>query len=241
MFSQSMQAIILAGGKGTRLQEQSGDVPKALVEIAGKPIIDFVLHHLTRNGVQEIIIAGGYRVEDIRSHVSGHDYGISSLEVVDTGIDTQTAGRIRRLANRIEKQHFLLIWCDGLSDINFRAIMTFHLKNNSKITIGAVHPRSQFGELCLDGIAVTGYKEKPVLVKNWISGGYFAVDTEVVNLIEGDDDSWEEDILPKLVNEGSVNAYRNDGFWQCMDTAKEKKYLSDLQATGRAPWPQPDH
>ncbi|MFX1508463.1 MAG: glucose-1-phosphate cytidylyltransferase [Promethearchaeota archaeon] len=253
-----MKVAILAGGLGTRLSEETVDKPKALVVIGDKPILWHIMMNYSHFGFNEFVIALGYKGEAIESWI--HDYYGSNKNVntktegnvvvftdkqsksgwtiylVDTGQETLTGGRIKRLEPLIGNQTFMLTWCDAVADINLRALLEFHRSHGRLATLTAVRPSPRFGHLVLEGSRVIQFKEKPKDTKNWINGAFFVLEPEIFGYIEGDNTQWEEGPLERLAREGQLMAYRHSGFWQCMDIIHEKHMLEKLWESGQAPW-----
>ncbi|MCP3951986.1 MAG: NTP transferase domain-containing protein [Desulfobacterales bacterium] len=235
----SKQAVILAGGRGLRLQERTHSLPKALMSIASRPILDHILYHLSVHGVSRVLIAGGYKFSELVSN--GFDqvrYGMD-VELIDTGLDTNTGGRIKALQNKLENGPFLMAWCDALSDIDLTAMYKQHTQNRALVTLGAVHPPARFGDLILKGDRVVSYAEKASQQDRWISGGYFVIEPSVLGMIPGQDASWEHDVLPGIMERDRLQAYKHHGAWQCMDTIFEYELLNSLYESNQAFWPIP--
>ena len=252
-----MKVAILAGGRGTRLAEETDVRPKPMVEIGGQPILWHIMKWYEQFGFDDFAIALGYKGEHIKrwmvDHVSlGGDLTLDSSDgtirhharraapwevaLVDTGLDTQTGGRIRRLAPLVSDGTFMLTYGDGLADIDLDALLRFHRSHGRLATVTAVRPPARFGRLDLAGDRVTEFSEKSQLSEGWINGGFFVLEPGVLDYIEGDDDSWEWGALARLASEGQLMAYRHDSFWQCMDTLRDKTLLEELWLNGTAPW-----
>jgi glucose-1-phosphate cytidylyltransferase len=253
-----MKLVILAGGLGTRISEETIIKPKPMIEIGGKPILWHILKIYSSFGINEFIICCGYKGYVIKeyfanyflhtSDVTFHLDQQSDMEVhaqhgepwkltlVDTGETSQTAGRLSRVKDYIGKEKFAFTYGDGLADINISKLISHHNTMNKKVTLTAVRPPGRYGALKLDGYSVTDFQEKPDGDKAWINGGFFIVDPSVIELINSDNDSWEEDILPKLALEKELSAFLHDGFWQPMDTLRDKNRLEKLWLDSKAPW-----
>ena len=252
-----MKVAILAGGKGTRLAEETEVRPKPMVHIGGKPILWHIMKHYSHYGYNDFVIALGYKGEIIKRYFveecslagdlkvdlqsgSISNYGRSpspwTLELVDTGLDTLTGGRIKRLQPFIGNSPFMLTWGDGLSDVNLEHLLAFHRAHGKLATMTAVRPPARYGHLQLDGDRIVEFSEKPQLSEGWINGAFFVLEPEVFDYIEGDDTQWEHTPLERLAQEGQLMAYRHESFWQCMDTLREKYILQRLWESGEAPW-----
>ena len=249
-----MKVAILAGGQGTRLAEETRVKAKAMVPIGGRPILWHLLKYYAHFGFAQFVIALGhhadtirqYFVEGLRSTPIGDGPRLLvqpaaepawTVELIDTGLLTETGGRIRRLAPYLDGAPFLLTWCDGLADIDLRRLRAFHEGHGRLATLTAVHPPPRFGRLDLEGEAVSAFREKVIDPDEWINGAFFVLEPGVFDHIEGDHASFERDTLPRLVAAGrELRAHRHTGFWQCMDTLKEAEDLNRLWRDGKAPW-----
>jgi glucose-1-phosphate cytidylyltransferase len=254
-----MKVAILAGGLGTRLSEETVNKPKPMVEIGGRPILWHIMMHYSHFGFKEFLIALGYKGEYIKrwmheyyslnknvtvktnsNEVIFHDGKQSQaswiVHLVDTGQETLTGGRIKRLAPFIGNQTFMLTWCDAVADIDLQALLKFHRSHGRLATVTAVHPPPRFGHLVLEGGRVTQFKEKPQDAEGWVNGAFFVLEPRVFDYIEGDNTRWEKEPLERLATAGQLMAYRHNGFWQCMDTIHEKQLLEKLWQSGQAPW-----
>jgi len=252
-----MKVVILAGGFGTRLQEETTVKPKPMVEIGGQPILWHIMNIYAAHGYKEFVVALGYRGEIIKNYflnyyylrnsfsihlgngrVDVHDAGRENwvVHLIDTGLHTQTGGRVKRLAPWIGNETFMMTYGDGVANINIRELVAFHRKHGKLATVTAVRPPSRFGGLNFSGDLVARFEEKPQIGEGWINGGFFVMEPEVLDYIEGDTIAWERERLERLAKEGQLVAYRHDGFWQCMDTLRDVRLLESLWAEGRAPW-----
>jgi glucose-1-phosphate cytidylyltransferase len=252
-----MKVAILAGGLGSRLAEETELKPKPMVEIGGKPILWHILMHYAHYGFDEFAIALGYKGEVIKKYMLDYcslnrDLSISlktgkvkmnggavpdwTVDLVDTGMKTQTGGRIKRLAPYMGNETFMLTWGDGVSDINLHDLLAFHRSHGKLATLTAVRPTARFGHLEMEGDQITEFSEKPQAKEGWINGAFFVLEPEIFDFIDGDDTHFEKEPLARLATEGQLMAYRHTAFWQCMDTIREKKYLESLWETGNAPW-----
>ena len=253
-----MKTIILAGGMGTRLAEETSVRPKPMVEIGGKPILWHLMNIYGAQGFQEFILALGYKGEAIKDyflnfHALNADLTVDlasgshatktaaavpwKVHMVDTGLKTQTGGRVKRLAPWIGQDSiFFLTYGDGLGNVDLNALLAFHQSHGKLATVTAVRPPARFGGLALDGDRVTRFAEKPQAGEGWINGGFFVLDRRVLDYIDGDATLWELDPLERLAVEGQLMAFRHEGFWQPMDTLREKQMLEALWESGDAPW-----
>ena len=252
-----MKTIILAGGMGTRLQEETTVKPKPMVEIGGQPILWHIMKIYSMYGFKDFAIAMGYKSEVIRSYFLNYYYhhcnmtvnlGTGEIEIedgdhddwkvylADTGEKTQTGGRIKRLEKWIGDQTFMFTYGDGVADINIDELINFHQKSGKLATVTAIRPPFRFGSIVTDGDYVQRFLEKPVAGENWASGGFFVLEPGVLDYISGDDMPWEFKPLEKLTEDGQLVAFRHEGFWQCMDTIRDVQYLEALWAQGAAPW-----
>jgi|SRR5262245_2210976 len=252
-----MKTIILAGGRGTRLAEETSTRPKPMVEIGGKPILWHIMNVYASYGFREFVVACGYRGELIKEYfhsmaIHSCDYVIDlkdgtvqvltprtpdwRVAVVDTGQDTMTGGRIRRLRDVLGAGPFMVTYGDGVGNIDLRALTAFHKKHGRVATVTAVRPPARFGGLALEGDCVREFAEKPQASEGWINGGFFVFEPEVFDYIAGDDTSLEQEPLERLAAAGQLMAYRHFGFWQPMDTLREKQLLDSYWSSGKAPW-----
>lgn len=235
--SQPIKTAILAGGFGSRLHAETHDKPKPMVEIGGRPILWHIMRHYARFGFDDFVVALGYRGDVIRDYFSSQtDRSEWNLKLVETGENTSNGGRIRRLQPHLGSETFFMTWGDGLSDVDLARLLDFHRSHGKLATLTAVHPPSRFGELELTGDQVTRFREKPRDNRRWINGAFFVLEPGVFDYIAGDETVWEGEPLERLASEGELMAYRHEGFWQCMDTSRERDGLESLWASGRAPW-----
>jgi glucose-1-phosphate cytidylyltransferase len=253
-----MKVAILAGGVGSRLSEETETKPKPMVEIGGKPILWHIMTIFAQQGHRDFVVALGYKGEVIKKYIIDYCALNANLAVnlrtgavrmhteepivdwdvnlVDTGLGTETGGRVKRLQPYIGNERFMLAWGDGVADIDLDALLRFHRAHGRLATLTAVRPPARFGHLELDGERVSEFSEKPQTAEGWINGGMFILEPEVFDYIEGDHDSFERGPLVRLARDGQLMAYRHDSFWQCMDTLRDRKILEELWATGNAPW-----
>ena len=253
-----MKAVILAGGLGTRISEETGVRPKPMVEIGGHPILWHVMKILYHQGIDEFIVCAGYRQYMIKEYFADyflhcsdvtfdfkdgsstivHNTNIEKwkVTVVDTGLNTMTGGRLKRIKEYLGDDDFLMTYGDGVSDVNIAKLLDFHKQHGKMVTVTAVHPVGRFGILGIDGDTVTSFGEKIESDIDWINGGFMIVNPKALDRIDGDETTFEYAPMIGLSNEGQLMAYRHEGFWQCMDTVKDKKLLEDLWESGKAPW-----
>lgn len=235
-----MKCVLLAGGKGTRLIEETFERPKPLVEIGGKPILWHIMKSYSHYGINEFIICSGYKGEMIKNYFEQES--ISSKEnnwtcqVIDTGQDTMTGGRLKRIKKYVEDDTFCFTYGDTVNNVNIIKLIDFHKKMGLLATITACIPPEKYGVLYLNGDLVEDFKEKPRNEKNWVNGGYFVLEPEVFDYIKGDSTIWEELPLKNLAKDGKLAAYRHEGFYQPMDMLKDKILLNDLWNSGNAKW-----
>lgn len=253
-----MKTAILAGGMGSRLAEETAIRPKPMVEIGGRPILWHIMRHYLRYGHDEFVIAAGYKGEAIKrwmldySELAGHlrvrprlgdvqrhDNGECedwTVDVIDTGASTNTGGRIKRLRPWLGKETFMLTWGDGVSDVDLERLLAFHRAHGRLATMTAVRPPARYGHLVTQGDVVVDFTEKPQIGEGWINGAFFVLETGIFDYIEGDDTQWEKEPMERLAKDGQLMAYKHDGFWQCMDTLREKHILEEMWQSGHAPW-----
>ena len=230
-----MKVVILAGGFGTRLSEFTDTIPKPMVPIGGKPIIEHIMEYYSNYGHKEFYIALGYKGQIIKDYFKNckKDWNINLIE---TGAETLTGGRLKRLEKYLINDPFLLTYGDGISNININELIKFHLKHKKIVTISAVRPPARFGSLSLDGSNVLKFKEKTQLGESWINGGFFVVNPNFFKFIKNDKTILEKEPLEKVTSIKEIKAYRPEGFWQCMDHKLDKDYLEQLVLDKKAPW-----
>jgi len=251
-----MKAVILAGGTGTRISEESHLRPKPMIEIGGKPILWHLMKIFSANGVNDFIICCGYLGYVIKSyfanyllHVSDVTFNLSRNEVkihqnaaepwtvtlIDTGIETMTGGRLKRIRQYLDDEDFFFTYGDGLADIDLNALLQFHRQQQVAVTVTSVRPPARFGALLIEGSRVLDFREKPE-DGGRINGGFFVVSPKILDYIAGDGTVWEGEPLERLAHEGQLAAYPHDGFWHPMDTLRDKRHLETLWTSGNAPW-----
>jgi glucose-1-phosphate cytidylyltransferase len=252
-----MKTVILAGGLGTRLAEETSARPKPMVEIGGKPILWHIMKHYSHYSFNNFAIALGYKSEVIKDYflnyytlnsditvnlktgdVTAHDAHREAwvVHLVETGLHTQTGGRIKRLKAWIGSETFMLTYGDGVSNVDIQELVAFHRRHGKIATITAVRPPARFGDLALDGDQITQFAEKPQGAQGWINGGFMVLEPEIYDLINDDGVSLEKDVLEPLSAQGQLMAYRHVGFWQAMDTLRDKNYLEQLWQSGNPAW-----
>ncbi|MDP1890949.1 MAG: glucose-1-phosphate cytidylyltransferase [Gemmatimonadaceae bacterium] len=252
-----MKVVILAGGLGTRLSEETSSRPKPMVEVGGRPLLWHIMSHYAAYGHTEFVLALGYKAEMVRTyfldyHTAAHDVSVRladgavtahdaaredwTLHLIDTGLGTQTGGRLRRLRKWIGNEPFCLTYGDGVGDVDLTRLVAFHTAHGKLATVTAVRPPARFGGLDLDGDSVRAFTEKNQASEGWINGGFFVLQPEVLDLIAGDETLWEHEPLEQLANSGQLRAYRHEGFWQPMDTLRDLRLLESLWQGGKPPW-----
>ncbi len=227
--------VVLCGGRGTRLREKTESLPKALVEIGGRPIVGHVIDIYAAQGFDRFILATGYLGEMVAEYVAGAEWPMGvEIECVDTGLDTPTGGRIARLADRFGGEGFCATYADGVADIDLGALLHFHESHGALATVTVAQPHLQWGVARLNGDRVDGFVEKP-RSEHWINGGFFCFESSVLGYLD-EDSILEREPLERLAADGELRAYRHEGFWDCMDTYKDAVVLNDLWESGEAPW-----
>ena len=253
-----MRAVILAGGTGTRLTEETLVRPKPMIEIGGRPILWHILKIYSAHGIRDFIICLGYKGYMIKEYFANYFLHMSDVTfdmrdpkrmevhqnnaepwrvtLVDTGDGTMTGGRLKRVAKYVADEDFCFTYGDGVGDIDISKAIELHKRSGRLATVTATQPPGRFGALRVDGSNVVGFEEKPHGVGGWIIGGYFVLSPGVMKYIDGDETTWEKEPLERLARDDQISAYVHRGFWQPMDTLREKNYLEDLWASGKAPW-----
>ena len=230
-----MKVVILAGGKGTRISEYTKILPKPMIKVGTKPILEHIINYYIRFGFKDFIIAGGYKHKVIKDYFNKRQSSSAKINVINTGAETLTGSRLKKLSNYLNKT-FMLTYGDGLSNLNLKKLLKFHKKNKKKITLTAVHPPARFGELSISKDTVTSFEEKPQLQNGWINGGFFVVEPEFLKLIGNNNVMLERSPLKKAVKTKNLAAYKHTGFWFCMDTLRDKKVLDNLVKSKKSPW-----
>ncbi len=252
-----MKTVILAGGLGTRLAEETEIKPKPMVEIGGHPILWHIMQHYAHFGFTDFVIALGYKGHVIKKFMveynslnsnmtvklnSGqimyHKNGKQDLtvELIDTGLNTQTGGRLKRLAPYIGSERFFMTYGDGVSNVDIRALLEFHKKHGKLCTLTAVHPPARFGHMVFDDARVVKVSSDLQTDEGWINGGFLVCEPQVLDYIDGDSTAWEKEPLERIAADGQLIAYKHEHFWQCMDTIRDKVHLENLWAQGNPPW-----
>jgi glucose-1-phosphate cytidylyltransferase len=252
-----MKVVLLAGGLGTRLSEETSLKPKPMVEIGGKPILWHIMKIYSAHGFHEFVICAGYKGYLIKEYFANYflhmsdvtfDMSDNSMEIhekrtepwkvtiVDTGDESMTGGRIKRIQPYINNETFMMTYGDGVGDVDIKGLVEFHRKNRKMATLTSVQPSGRFGALQIDGNSVTSFHEKPNGDGAWINGGFFVLEPDVFEFIEGDHSTWEQEPLKQLAIGDHLCAFKHSGFWQPMDTLRDKQLLEDLWDVGKAPW-----
>ncbi len=230
-----MKVVILAGGFGTRLSEYTDTIPKPMVPIGGKPIIEHIMDIYSHYGHNEFYIALGYKGEVIKNYFQNYKKNWK-INLIDTGSDTFTGGRLKRLEKYLSSEPFLLTYGDGISNIDINELINFHKNHKKMITISAVRPPARFGSLSLEGDSVIKFKEKKQLGESWINGGFFVINPIFFKFLKNDKTVLEKEPLEEVTNLGEIKAFKHEGFWQCMDHKLDKDYLEQLTLDKKAPW-----
>jgi glucose-1-phosphate cytidylyltransferase len=252
-----MKAVILAGGLGTRISEETHLKPKPMIEVGGKPILWHVLKIYSAHGINDFIICAGYKGYVIKEYFANYFLHMSDVTfdmknnrmevhnqrsepwrvtILDTGDDTMTGGRLKRVREFVEKAPFCLTYGDGVGDVDITALIEFHKNQRRAATITGVQPPGRFGALNVADNQVLGFQEKPDGDGSWINGGFFVLEPSVLDLLEGDSTIWERSPLETLASSDQLSMYKHGGFWQPMDTLRDKTHLEELWASGQAPW-----
>ena len=253
-----MKIVILAGGRGARLSEETESIPKPMVQIGGKPILWHIMKIYSSYGFNDFVICLGYRgymIKEYFSHYFLHASDVTidlaknttkihntsseswKITLVETGFETMTGGRIKRVRNYIGDKTFMMTYGDGLADVDLSELLKFHKKNKAFVTVTAVQPLGRFGSLDIDKKSrVTSFLEKPKGDNSWINAGFFVMEPEAIDYIDGDDILWEKEPMESLVMDAKLFAYRHTGFWKPMDTLRDKNELEKLWESGKAPW-----
>jgi len=254
---ENIPVVILCGGRGTRLAEETDVCPKPLVEIGGRPILWHIMKHYSHYGFKEFVLALGFKGEQIKRYfldfytlgqdftVSLEDGGVHTLSrndmeqwqvhLIDTGKPTLTGGRLKRMEHLIGGGTFMMTYGDGVGNVDLDKLLAFHRAHGGLVTLTAIRPPARFGALVFNGKKIHRFKEKSTLSEGWINGGFFVIEPKALKYIEKDV-MWEHDPMERLAAEGQLYAYQHQGFWQCMDTLRDLRYLQSLWESGNAPW-----
>jgi glucose-1-phosphate cytidylyltransferase len=252
-----MKVILLAGGFGTRLSEYTDSIPKPMVSIGGKPILWHIMKNYAHFGHKNFYIALGYKAEKVKEYFFHYrtmnaDFSVDlgtgevtphqmddidwKVTLVDTGLHSMTGGRVKRMKPYIGNETCLLTYGDGLSDVDLKRLLDFHKSHGKMVTVTAVHPGARFGELEMQEEQVVSFQEKPQIGQGWINGGYFVIEPEFFNMIEHDRTILEREPLEQVARMGELMAFRHNGFWQCMDTKRDRDNLEEFWISGKVPW-----
>jgi glucose-1-phosphate cytidylyltransferase len=252
-----MKAVILAGGFGTRISEETDVKPKPMIEIGGMPLLWHIMKSYSSYGINEFVICCGYKGYVIKEYFANYflhmsdvtfDIKNNKMEVnqkfaepwkvtlVDTGLNTMTGGRLKKIEKYLDGETFCFTYGDGLADIDLKKLINFHKKSKSFVTVTAVQPPGKYGALNLKKDKVTIFQEKPAGDGSWVNGGYFVLESKIFDYLKGDSTVWEKEPLEKMAKQNKVAAYKHDGFWQALDTLRDKNYLESLWDSNKAPW-----
>ena len=252
-----MKAVILAGGHGTRISEETHLKPKPMIEIGGKPILWHIMKNYSSHGINDFIICCGYKGYIVKEYFANYFLHMSdvtfdmknnkmdvhhksaepwTVTLVDTGLNTMTGGRLKKIEEYVKDDSFCFTYGDGLSDVNISELIQFHKNNNTKATVTSVQPPGRFGTLDISGDKITNFKEKPVGDGNWINGGFFVLEPSIFDYLKDDATVWEREPLEKLAMENQLSAFKHTGFWQPLDTLRDKNYLDTLWNSNNAYW-----
>jgi glucose-1-phosphate cytidylyltransferase len=252
-----MKAIILAGGLGTRISEETGVKPKPMIEIGGKPILWHLMKIYSAHGIHDFVICCGYKGYVIKEYFANYFLHMSDVTfdmennqmkvhqrnaepwrvtLVDTGDNTMTGGRLKRVRDYLDDEDFCFTYGDGVGDVDIGRTIEFHRRHGKLATVTAVQPPGRFGSLDMEGDDVLSFQEKPQGDGSWINGGFFVLSPKVVDLIDGDQTSWEREPCERLARDMQLSVYRHSGYWQPMDTLRDKVHLEELWQSGKAPW-----
>jgi len=252
-----MKAVILAGGLGTRISEETHLKPKPMIEVGGKPILWHIMKTYCAHGVTDFIICLGYKGYLIKEYFANYYLHTSdvtfdmrdnsmkvhqnaaepwSVTLVDTGEQTMTGGRLKRIAPYLDDENFCFTYGDGVSDVNITELIEFHRSQHTLASVTAIQPAGRFGALDLSGNKIAAFEEKPQGDGSWVNGGYFVLSPKVLDYIDGDATTWEKEPLQALAHAGELSAYKHNGFWHPMDTLRDNNHLNELWDAGKAPW-----
>lgn len=231
-----MKIILLAGGFGTRISEYTDTIPKPMVQIGGKPMLWHIMNLYAQYKYKNFLVALGYKGEQIKKYFSkkSNDWNV---ELIETGEKTMTGGRVKRLQKFVGTETCMLTYGDGIADIDLNALVDFHKSHGKLVTVSAVRPPARFGAISLDGNRVKNFKEKSHTEEGWINGGFFVIEPDFFNYIDGDETFLEREPLEKVASEGELFAYKHNGFWQCMDTKRDRDHLEEIYMKEKK-WPK---
>jgi len=232
-----MKVVILAGGLGSRLSEYTKKIPKPMVKIGNKPIIEHIMNYYSMFGYNEFILAIGYKKNIIQEYFKKPKFSKWKIHSIDTGLNSLTGTRIKKLKKFFKKdEDFFLTYGDGLSNVNLKKLYQFHKSQKKLFTLTAVRPPARFGELFINGNIVKSFEEKPQVTKSWINGGFFIINSKFLSFLPQKNHMLEREPLTRLVKLKQVTAYKHNGFWQCMDTLRDKEMLHKIYKSGDAEW-----
>ncbi len=223
-----MKVVILAGGKGTRISAYTKSIPKPMIEVGKKPIIVHIMQHYVKFGFKDFIVAAGYKQEVIKKYFKNNTFGWN-IKIIDTGKHSMTGGRLKRVEKYLKKEeNFMFTYGDGISNVNLKKLLKFHLLKKKLVTVTAVRPPARFGEIVLNKNFVKSFKEKPQVTKGWINGGFFVANKKFFKFIRGDKEILEKKPLEIVSRKRQLLAFRHKGFWKCMDTPRDKEILDNF-------------
>jgi glucose-1-phosphate cytidylyltransferase len=232
-----VKAVILAGGLGTRMGDETASRPKPLVEVGGRPIIWHILKIYEAYGISDFVVCAGFAGSLLADYFARERGERWRVQVVDTGVNTATGGRLKRVRHLLGNDTFCMTYGDGVADVSIQTLIDFHRRHGKLVTVTAVRPWLPFGVITFPSEGVTvGFEEKPRTSDLWVNSGFFVIEPRALDLISGDDQAWESGPLSQLASDGQLAAYRHEGYWQCMDTPKDRQALEQAWASGRAPW-----
>jgi|TARA_B110000879_G_C11174721_1_gene515359 glucose-1-phosphate cytidylyltransferase len=222
-----MKVVILAGGLGSRISEITKKIPKPMIKVGGQPIILRIINHYFKYGFDDFIIAGGYKYKEIKEFFNNKKFKFK-VKVINTGLKSMTGGRLLKLKKLLKNERFCLTYGDGISNVNLKKLLKFHIANEKKGTVTAVHPVARFGEIILKKNLVSSFKEKPQTKKDWINGGFFIFEPDFLKYIKKSSDVLEGYPLEQLTKKNQLSAFRHEGFWHCMDTKRDMDLINNL-------------
>ena len=232
----NIKVVILAGGLGSRLSELTKKIPKPMVKIGNKPLIEHIIQIYIKNGFKNFIIAGGYKYEIIKNYFNNYKNTNININVINTGINSLTATRIFKLRKYLNKKTFMITYGDGVCNINIKTLLNYHKKNKKILTLTAVHPQARFGELEIKKNLVQKFNEKPQLQKGWINGGFFVAEPTIFKFLSKKNQMLEREPITKLVKKKNLAAYKHENFWFCVDTLRDKNVLENIYKKNKKVW-----